>query len=249
MIALFSYGDAYKKVDFCKPMYISIPLDFQGTNPNCFFAPFPEALPVRSGDFIGSIDEGGPVNFKNIKINPHGNGTHTECQSHIYPGDLTITECIQNTLHFCRLISVYPTLMDNGDLCIQRQNLMLESENPQIKALAIRTLPNDESKKSRIYSGNNPPYLSEDAALAIQERGYEHLLIDLPSIDKEQDGGLLKAHKAFWKNSGNQKSKKTITELIFVPDKIKDGVYLLSMQIADFKLDVSPSRVALYKLE
>ena len=42
-----------------------------------------EYTPVVAGDFVGSTASGGPVNFFNIRVNPHGNGTHTECVGHI----------------------------------------------------------------------------------------------------------------------------------------------------------------------
>ena len=38
---------------------------------------------IEEGDFIGSVKKGGPVNFKEIIINPHGNMTHTESVAHI----------------------------------------------------------------------------------------------------------------------------------------------------------------------
>jgi hypothetical protein len=39
--------------------------------------------------------------------------------------------------------------------------------------------------------------LEEAAAGFIRECGIQHLLIDLPSVDKEKDEGKLLAHKAF----------------------------------------------------
>ena len=66
------------------------------------------------------------------------------------------------------------------------------------EALVIRTLPNSASKLSKKYSHTNPPFLAEDAAGFICESGIQHLLIDLPSVDKEKDEGKLLAHKAFW---------------------------------------------------
>ena len=41
----------------------------------------------------------------------------------------------------------------------------------------------------------------------------------------------------------------TITELIYVPDDIPDGLYLLNLQIASFEIDVSPSKPVLYQIE
>jgi arylformamidase len=248
MILPIQFQDKQLEADLSAPIFISIPLVFNEVGPNCFYAPMPEATPVRAGEFVGSIVEGGPLNFFNLRINPHGNGTHTECQSHIYPGDLTVHDCLQRHLFVARLISVYPVRREDGDLVVTEESLMLEND-PGVEALIIRTLPNDDSKKIRMYSGGNPPYVSEAAALRINNMGYEHLLLDLPSLDREEDGGKLAAHKAFWTVKNGNVSKKTVTELIFVPNEIKDGLFLLSIDIAHLILDVSPSRVALYPLK
>ena len=47
-----------------------------------------------------------------------------------------------------------------------------------------------------VMRNSNPPYLSEKAATYIREMDIKHLLIDLPSVDKEHDEGKLLAHKA-----------------------------------------------------
>jgi hypothetical protein len=97
--------------------------------------------------------------------------------------------------------------------------------------------------------------LSEEAAIFIKEIGIEHLLIDLPSVDREEDEGKLLAHKAFWNvkdvNNLNDDARIncTITEMIFVEDKISDGDYILNLQIASFENDASPSKPTLYKIE
>jgi hypothetical protein len=41
----------------------------------------------------------------------------------------------------------------------------------------------------------------------------------------------------------------TITELAFVPDDVKDGLYLLNLQVAPFDNDAAPSRPLLFRLE
>ena len=76
----------------------------------------------------------------------------------------------------------------------------------------------------------------------------KHLLIDLPSIDREKDDGLLLAHNAFWNTSGKVRTESTITELIYVPNSVEDGKYILNLQIAPFENDASPSKPILYKL-
>ena len=81
------------------------------------------------------------------------------------------------------------------------------------------------------------------------ECGVKHLLLDLPSVDREEDGGALLGHKAFWQYPENARNNCTITELIYVPDRILDGDYLLNLQIASLELDVSPSKPLLYVIK
>ena len=38
---------------------------------------------IRNEEFVGSVNEGGAVNFREVLINPHGNMTHTESVGHI----------------------------------------------------------------------------------------------------------------------------------------------------------------------
>ena len=73
-------------------------------------------------------------------------------------------------------------------------------------------------------------------------------------MDKEHDEGKLLAHKAFWNVkdtvhlNADARLEATITEMIFVPDEIKDGDYVLNLQIASFENDASPSKPILYVL-
>ena len=122
-------------------------------------------------------------------------------------------------------------------------------------ALIIRTLPNDESKKSRTYLEEIPPFFSSEAMEFIVSNGIKHLLCDLPSIDRIFDQGKLSNHRIFWNIEQNafqtnEKSRTncTITELIYVLNEIADGNYLLNLQIAPFASDAAPSRPVLFAL-
>ena len=66
---------------------------------------------------------------------------------------------------------------------------LLKQRKPE--ALVIRTMPNTKDKLTRQYSNTNWPYLTEDAAQFIKKIGVQHLLVDLPSVDKEKDEGKL----------------------------------------------------------
>ena len=202
-----------------------------------------------AGNFIGSTAQGGVVNFLNVKINPHGNGTHTECVGHIAKERFTINESLKEFHFVAQLVSLFPQKTDEGDRVIL-QNQLEEALGEEVpEALLIRTLPNDDLKLRMNYSGANPPYLHEKAVEWLVNKGVQHLLVDLPSVDREEDDGKLLAHRAFWHYPDKVRKNCTITELIYVHNFVKDGLYLLSIQIASFEMDASPSKPVLYKLQ
>jgi kynurenine formamidase len=141
------------------------------------------------------------------------------------------------------------------DLVISRKNLERSLGSNRSRALIVRTLPNDESKLSRQYLKTIPPFFTTDAMEYIVESGIEHLLVDLPSIDRLFDEGRLSNHRVFWnveqgefETNENTRLSATITELIYVPDEVADGRYLLNLQIAPFASDATPSRPILFNV-
>lgn len=243
------------EIDLSKPLDISIPLTNTDANPIAWYIEKPEIEPVKFGDWIGKVSEGSSTNFNNIFFNPHGHGTHTECLGHITREFYSINQCLKQFFFTAELISIEPKSIGE-DLVITKKSISTALDaTKKIESLVIRTLPNLESKKHKNYSKTNPPYLSEEAAKLIREIGIKHLLIDLPSVDREEDEGRLLAHKAFWnvKDVNNLNSDArldcTITEMIFVNDIIQDGSYILNLQIASFENDASPSKPVLFKIE
>ncbi|AWI24746.1 cyclase family protein [Flavobacterium pallidum] len=241
-------------VDLSKPLDISIPLSNTDSNPIAWYIEKPEIEPVRFGDWVGKVAEGSSsTNFNNIFFNPHGHGTHTECLGHITKDFYSINQNLKAFFFLAEVISVQPEAVGD-DLVITKEQIRQRLSEEAPEAIVIRTLPNEIAKKSRKYSNTNPPYLHEDAAIFVRESGIRHLLIDLPSVDKEHDEGKLLAHKAFWNvndvNTLNADARLdcSITELIFVPDEIPDGIYLLNLQIASFENDATPSKPVLYKI-
>lgn len=240
-------GKSYE-ADLSQPLDISIPLEEGNQTVNCFYAPPMQVWPVVAGDFIG-LTKYGPVNFKNVKINPHGNGTHTECVGHIAKEKYSINQSLKNFHFFAKLISVTPTEMDNGDHVIFKDQIVSLFEKNEAEAIIIRTLPNQRKKLTTNYSGTNPTYLDHEATQYLVDCGVQHLLIDLPSVDREEDEGKLLSHHTFWQYPHAIREHCTISELIFVKNTIKDGIYLLNISIASFEIDVSPSKPVLYKLD
>lgn len=236
-----------REFELTNPLDISIEFHSGFGQVNAFHAPPFRISPVNEGDFIGSTKLGGVVNFMNFQCNPHGNGTHTECVGHIAKEDFYANECIKEIFYTAELISIYPTLLENGDKVIDVNHLeSMISEKSD--GLIIRTLPNDDEKRERQYSSTNPVYLTPMAMNFIAKRGYNHLLVDIPSVDREEDGGKLECHKLFWNYPENPQTYKSITELIYVPNEVKDGLYLVQNQIMNIRLDAVPSRPLLYRL-
>jgi Predicted metal-dependent hydrolase len=249
MIVRFSHRGQVYAADLSQPLDLSIPLRDGMENPNCFWAPMPEFAPVRAGDFVGSTQEGGPVNFFNIRLNPHGNGTHTECVGHIARERHVLSECLRQTHWVAKLATVYPQRADNGDRTVTREQMEGVLAVGEADAFILRTMPNDALKLRQNYSGANPPYLHHEAASYLVECGIKHLLLDLPSVDREEDGGLLLAHRAFWQYPQAVRTEATITELVFVPNEVPDGLYLLDIQTTSLDLDASPSKPLVYSME
>jgi kynurenine formamidase len=153
---------------------------------------------------------------------------------------------LKESLFFAELITVEPQSLGE-DLIISLAQIKAKIKTrPQ--ALIIRTLPNAADKKTKQYSNTSPPYLLAEIGSYLAEIGVKHLLIDLPSVDRESDGGVLAMHHAFWQLPHQIRKDCTITELIYVSDEVQDGIYVLNLQTAHFELDAVPSKPVLYKV-
>ena len=252
---------------------ISIPLRFNGPQPNAYGVERAASQPVRAGSLVGDTRQGGSVNFEQYTFIPHCNGTHTECVGHITDERISVRECLRDVIIPAVLVTVEPEvsggavqpsetavgLNRSGDLVITRHSL--RNVKPPATAggtdiaLVVRTKPNNDEKLTAQYGeANIPPYFTADAMEYIVECGFKHLLVDMPSIDRLFDDGKLVNHRIFWKvdpdsrevNAGTRMNS-TITELVYVPNEIEDGEYLLNLQIAPFESDCAPSRPILLR--
>ncbi|MFI5217868.1 MAG: cyclase family protein [Bacteroidia bacterium] len=248
MIAQIELKGVSYKVDLSNPLDISIPLRASKDNVRAWYVEPPKFEPVKSGNWIGEVAQGGSVNFRNIFFNPHGHGTHTECVGHITKEFVSLNKCMKQFFFPAKLISVAPEKKENGDLVIKKNQIIENVKDDFTEAIIIRTLPNDDSKLSRQYSHTNPAYLDHETAKWMCETGIKHLLLDLPSVDREEDGGKLLAHHAFWNYPAATRFDCTITEMIYVLDSIADGNYFLNIQIASFENDASPSKPVLFTI-
>ncbi len=242
-------GSADEYIETNEGIDLSISFGGIDNQVNAWYLDDPVISPVVAGDFIGSVEKGASVNFNNILFNPHAHGTHTESLGHITKAFHSVNSIAHPLFYEAEVISVEPTILANGDQVItlsQLKQCNLQSSRPE--ALILRTLPNSSDKRNHRYSHTNPPYLESSIAAYISEMGVQHLLVDLPSVDREEDEGVLAFHHAFWGVPENPSYSKTITEFIFVPNHSRDGRYFLNLQVAAIENDASPSRPVLYKI-
>jgi len=217
---------------------------------------------------FGSTRDGGSCNVETYTITPHCNGTHTECVGHIVDDQIYLNEVLEPSQHLAWLATVDPELasestetynetLQESDRLITRKVLedSLESlATDNTNALIIRTNPNSQEKISLDYSGLIAPYFSFEAMQFIVSLEVRHLLLDIPSVDRLEDGGHMDVHHIYWqvpqaskRVSADSRTEATITETLFIADDINDGQYVVEMQIPDFKTDAAPSRIILYR--
>lgn len=242
---------------------ISIPLRFGGQQPNAYGVNPATGEACRAGSLIGDTREGGSCNFEEYRLIPHCNGTHTECVGHITKERISVRDCLEDVFMSALVVSVEPVdakrsgesyacAFEHGNRVMTAAALREGIGARRGEALIIRSLPNDDSKLSRSYTDATVPFLTNDAVRLVNELGFRHLLVDLPSIDRLSDEGRLSNHRIFWgmeSGSTDRPSEdfcsKTITELIYVPESVLDGHYELNLQIAPFDTDAAPARPVL----
>jgi kynurenine formamidase len=267
---MITFGNGAVRVSLTNPVSLAIDLDFSQAQPRHFGAPPATSRPFAVPGFSGSVAHGASCNCQTLTLVPHCNGTHTECVGHLTREPLDAHRVAPLGFVPALLVSIEPVdakasresadpAPHDGDQLITRQALE-QSWLAAItlfapRALVIRTLPNPVAKQHQDYSGSTPPYLTREAANLLVERGIEHLVVDLPSIDRSHDEGRLTAHRIFFGlPSGSTalaqatRARATVTELAYIPDTATDGPYLLELQVPALGGDAVPSRPLLYRL-
>ncbi len=252
MIAEISHKGRTFRVDLSKPIDLSLPLHDGPDQLRAWWVDPVRMEPVRNGDITYAVKAGSPVNFRNVHFNPHGHGTHTESVGHISPEGHPVGGLLSRYFFTAQLVSLLPETRRAPDAKVdhvitleQLRNVV--NERPP-EALILRTLPHTDDRGRRDWSGTNPCYLQSTACAWLRSIGVKHLLLDLPSVDREEDGGVLAAHHAFWDYPNTIDLERTITELLFAPSTVRDGEYLLELQLPHLMNDAAPSRPVLYAL-
>jgi hypothetical protein len=260
------------RADVTRPISLGIRQGFDSRQVNHFGAARAHREPIRMGNFIGSTAQGGSCNVDSVTIIPHCNGTHVEHVGHIVddvagfplmtmpPLVAGVVVTVAPETYHPSLNETYRPALQSGDRVILASRLKESfdrwSGGEDVSALIVRTLPNDEGKLSRQYgAANAPPFFTVEATEWINRLPIEHLLVDFPSLDRMHDDGLLTNHHLFWNVPetthcirDGARLTRSITELIFVPDSVADGFYLLNLQFPDWASDAVPARPVLFPL-
>ena len=248
-----------------EPFDLAWPMAFDGGPcPDAFSLPPPRAAPVVVGEFVGSIAQGASVNCDVLQLSPHGSGTHTECVGHIIDAPVAVGEVAPVGLLWARLLRVqteglgasgesYAGRSDPDDEVVSARRLaeawseiVFDAPTP-LRALAVRVCSaRFVAQGPPSFSGQNPPYFSREAMAWICERLPDDgaLLTDLPSIDREDDGGTTPNHRMFWAGADgapDPTSRRTITELCRL-DAAPAGSGWIVLGVAPFLRDAAPSR-------
>ena len=256
---------------------ISLPIRFDREAGRAFSLPGAKTAPVEGGGFVGAVKRGGSCNCATHSLTPHGDGTHTEGPGHISADAHTVRP--PPALLLCALIHVTPRPLEASlddvagnhrhddlvvDVDLLDHALAAAAIPPEVRPEAVVVVTGAGwATRDGSFSGTNPPYLTPDATAYLRARGFAHLLVDLPSVDREDDGGLLSAHHAFFEvPRGLQRDLAakltthdaeapgnpggTITELCAVDVDVPAGLYVLNLQVAAVDADAAPSRPLLY---
>jgi len=256
------------ETDVDDAVHLSIPLDFDGDQARAFGLSPASSEPVPFEEAVCDTEQGGAFNADILELIPHGNGTHTETVGHLVDQDVPVGEQLVESLIPCTVLSVeprllgetgetYPNRSEPSDEVLTRRRIQRRASALQLPAgffdaVVLHTRSAADAEPFRDYSGTNPPYPTTEALDWLVEREVEHLLVDLPSIDRESEGGRLANHRRFWELGPDERrqdppSPKTVTELVHVPESLPDGIYFLDIDVPNFSVDAAPSRPLVYE--
>ena len=265
-------------VSLAKPLDFASPLVDFGAAP-------PTKRPIQIGDFTGDTTQGAGCNVDELTIVPHCHGTHTETVGHIVDEDAMIASITIPSWMMAALVTVAaipagqsneqyrpPPLPDDGLITAQSLITAWERLSQLVgveflkafastgeRAIIVRvatqaTAPRKQQQSKARHA--SPPYFSTDAIEWCNATGIQHLLIESPSIDRTEDGGLLTNHHLFWNVPAKTHSltpeswtHKTITESITIDEELADEMYLLNLQVPRLCSDAAPSNPILHRLE
>ncbi len=269
MIAEIHIGGQKIRAALDRGVSLAIAVDFANAGPRHFGAGAPASIPFAVGSFSGSVATGASANCSTITLTPHCQMTHTESVAHLTRESGDAWRVVPRGLLPAVVVSVSPEPARESsestdpqpwgtDTLITRRRLRaawpMERMVDPVAAI-IRTLPNELSKRTRDYNDLTPPYLTREAVEWLVEKRIEHLVLDVPSLDRTHDEGRMVGHRLFFglpagstSRGDAARSRATITELAFIPDEVSDGPCVLSLAVPAIGGDAVPSQPIVYPL-
>lgn len=247
-----------------EPVSLARTLDFAGAHPRAFGAPAATTAPFVAGGFNGEVARGASCNCRSVTLIPHCNGTHTESVAHLTLDTLAIESIVPLQPVPAVLVTVAPVEATStgegtdpaprpGDRVVTAEAIARAwprgwpADFPAPEALVLRTGDG---------AGSPPPYLTREAAALAAARGIRHLVLELPSVDREDDGGRLAGHREFFglpaastALADAKRADCTVTELALVPASCRDGAGALQLQVTPWLGDAVPSRPLWFALD
>jgi arylformamidase len=269
MIAELNFGGQKVRAALDRGVSLAIAVEFGGMGPRHFGAPAPTTAPFSIGTFSGSVATGASVNCSSMTLIPQCQMTHTESVAHLTRESGDAWRVVPRGLLPAVVVSVIPEPASESnestdpqpwatDSLISKRRLraawpMARMVDPV--AAIVRTLPNDLGKRTRDYTELVPPYLTREAVEWLVEKRIEHLILDVPSVDRTHDDGHLVGHRLFFglppgshARGDAARSRATVTELAFIPDEVHDGPCILSLAVPAIGGDAVPSQPIVYPL-
>ena len=217
----------------------------EGISVNAFHLPRIRSRTLESeGQFIGDVKRGGSCNVDLLSYVPHGL-THIETSAHILSPDSnppTIKDIPPG--HLCGIVYLIDLTRlgtePGGQIPGKEIEIKLRQNTIPISMLALKTraslLPFDYDFSGKDFLSLSPEAAKEihdytfsgSGSFSLQQR-INCLLLDLPSIDAEADGGKLQAHRNFFGlggtgHSGEDCEKRALVELAWFSN-LNEGYY------------------------
>ena len=269
MIAELSFGGQKVRAAMDRGVSLAIAVEFGSAGPRHFGAGAPVSKPYSVGNFSGSVITGASANCATVTLTPHCQTTHTESVAHLTRESGDAWRVVPRGLLPAVVVSVVPEPARESnettdpepfatDALISKRRLRAAWPMGRMiepVAAIIRTLPNDTGKRTRDYTDLVPPYMTREAVEWLIEKRIEHLVLDVPSLDRTHDDGHLVGHRLFFglprgstARGDAARSRATITELAFIPDEVHDGPCVLSIAVPAVGGDAVPSQPIVYPL-
>ena len=262
-------GAGALRVDLGSATSLARRIGFDGTDPRHFGAAAPRRWPLSLPGFSGEVRSGASCNCATLELTPHCNGTHTESVAHLVVDPQDVCELAPLGPLPALLLSLATERADRadedsdpaprpGDRLLTRA--ALRAAWPATlpfapRALLLRAVPPALDAGPPPHDAE-PPFLSRQLARELVERGIEHLVVELPSIDRGHDQGRLCAHRVFFglppgstRLAEARRPQCTVTEFAAIPPSLPDGPCALQLALPRIAGDAVPSQPLHVRLE